>query len=178
MNSSLSGDYLRWLGPQIRDEESQVQYWDLVSLLYEKEFVWTIHNDENRLVDGMDLRAEYSRVRGSSRGVINEMRALGPCSFLEVLIGLSRRLEFAAGGNAPGWAWILLGNLGLHKMVDPLNKRKIQKVDDILDAVIWRTYNPDGTGGFFPLAWPDEDQTQIELWYQMAAYIEELHPEH
>jgi hypothetical protein len=32
-------------------------------------------------------------------------------------------------------------------------------------------------GGLFPLAWTDDDQTQIELWYQMAEYIEEIHPE-
>jgi hypothetical protein len=178
MSDSLSEGYLQWLGPQIRDEENEgsgAQYWDLLSLMYEKEFTWSVHNDENRLGDGLDLRTEYSRVTGASRA---DLLALGPCSFLEVLIGLSRRLEFSAGGSARGWAWILLGNLGLHKMVDPLNRRKVHKVDDILDTVIGRTYQPDGTGGFFPLAWPDDDQTQIELWYQMAAYIEELHPEH
>jgi hypothetical protein len=175
MSDPLSEEYLRWLAPQIREEEDQVQYWDLVSLLYEKEFVWTVHHDDNRLADGMDLRIEYAYVAGVSRA---QMKALGPCSFLEVLIGLSRRLSFAAGGSAPVWAWIMLGNLGLHKMVDPLNRRKVRKVDDILDTVIGRTYNPDGVGGFFPLAWPDDDMTQVELWYQMAAYIEELHPEH
>jgi hypothetical protein len=51
-------------------------------------------------------------------------------------------------------------------------------VEDILDTCIWRTYQPDGQGGFFPLAWPEEDQTKVELWYQIAAYIDELHPEH
>jgi hypothetical protein len=51
-------------------------------------------------------------------------------------------------------------------------------VEEILYALIWRTYDPDGVGGFFPLAWPKEDQTKIEIWYQMNAYAKEIHPEY
>ena len=29
-------------------------------------------------------------------------------------------------------------------------------------------------GGFFPLAFPKEDQTKVEIWYQMSGYLEEL----
>lgn len=175
MSESLSEAYLRWLEPQIRDTESPVQYWDLLSIMYEKEYLSFVDYDENRMADGLELRTEFSNVFGTSRA---EMMALGPCSFLEVLIGLSRRLEFQAGGAAPGWAWQLLDNLGLRKMVDPLSRRKVRQVDDILETAIHRKYAPDGQGGFFPLIDPDEDQTRIELWYQMAEYIEELHPEH
>lgn len=176
MSNSLSESYLRWLATQIRDEESPAQYWDLISIMYEKEFVSIVAHDENRLADGIDLRIEFANL--TMRPGRADMLALGPCSFLEVLIGLSRHLSFQAGGSAPGWAWQLIINLGLTKAVDPLSSRKLKKVDDILDTVIGRKYNPDGTGGFFPLAFPDDDQTRLELWYQMAAYLEELHPEH
>jgi hypothetical protein len=63
-------------------------------------------------------------------------------------------------------------------MSDPFTQPKQRKVQEIMDTVINRTYLPDGTGGFFPLIRPDGDQTQIELWYQLNAYVEELHPEH
>lgn len=175
MTNPLAEDYLRWLVPQIRDEQSDLQYWDLFSIMFEKDFVSFVPNDYNRMVDGTDLRAEFCYSQHIRTGSLND---LGTCSFLEVLIGLSRRLSFAAGGTAPGWAWQLVINLELEKMSDPLSRRKVRKVDDILETVIRRTYDPDGCGGFFPLAWPDEDQTQKELWYQMAAYINELHPGH
>lgn len=176
-NRSLTEDYLRWLGPQLRDEHSNPNktYEELLTLMFEKEFVWIVPHDDNRIVDGLDLRAEFAHVNNIR---LNNLRGLGPCSFLEVLIGLSRRLAFAVGGQPPGWAWQLLNNLELHRMADPLTRPKRDKVNDILDAVIWRNYDPDGTGGFFPLAWPEEDMTKVELWYQMNAYVEELHPEH
>lgn len=172
----LAEDYLRWLEPQIRDENDNPNktYWDLLGIMFEKEFVWLIPNDDNRIVDGLDLRVEFCYAQHIRP---NSLKNLGPCSFLEVLLGLSRRLAFTAGGSAPGWAWILVTNLELHRMADPVSQRKRRQIHDILDACIWRTYTPDGMGGFFPLAWPDEDQTQVEIWYQMASYFEEIHPE-
>lgn len=177
MSDPLAEDYLRWLEPQIRDKHGNPNrtYWDLLIIMHEKEFVWLIPNDDNRLVDGLDLRVEFAyanHIRSDA------LRNVGPCSFLEVLIGLSRRIAFAAGGKAPGWAWQLLNNLELHRTADPVSRRKATFVNDVLDTVIWRTYAPDGSGGFFPLNGSDEDQRQIELWYQMSAFIDEIHPEY
>lgn len=169
--------YLRWLESQLRDEHvpPTKTYIELSHLMAEKEFVFVIAMDNNRIVDGLDLRTHFANEHNLRS---NFREDLGPCSFLEVLIGLSRRMAFIAGGQPPGWAWQLLTNLELDRMSDPLSRRKHIKVQEIMDAVIWRTYSPDGMGGFFPLAWPDGDQTQVELWYQMNSYIEELHPEH
>lgn len=143
-------------------------------LMHSKEFVWLIPNDDNRIQDGKDLRREFLHDNDDPGFVTLDQ----PCSVLEVLVGLSRRISFAAGGSAEGWAWQLLLNLDLERMSDPLSQRKATKVDQILEALIWRTYNPDGTGGFFPLSWPEEDQTKIELWYQMSAYVNEIHPDY
>src|SRR3954447_10949241 len=90
MTDTLVEDYLRWLAPQIRDGESQGQdYWDLLSIMFEKPFQAFVPNDDNRMVDGTDLRAEFCYSHHIRRGSLNN---LGPASFLEVLIGLSRRL--------------------------------------------------------------------------------------
>lgn len=177
MSNPLAEDYLRWLAPQIREDQyaQDGSYWDLLSIMFEKPFESFVPNDENRMVDGTDLRVEFcysQHIRGDA------LMHMGPCSFLEVLIGLSRRLSFAAGGTSPGWAWQLIINLELDMMSDPLSRRKVRKIDVILNTVIRRTYLPDGYGGFFPLTEPDEDQTQKELWYQMAAYISEIHPDY
>lgn len=176
MSNSLTEDYLRWLEPQIRDKHGNPEknYWDLLKLMFETEFVPLVPYDENREADGRELRAEFCHQRDLPLDALDE---LDSASFLEVLIGLSRRMSFAAGGHPRGWAWQFLVNLELHRMADPLSRRKIKQAEDILDVCINRTYGPDGVGGFFPLAWPDQDQRKVELWYQMAAYIDELHPE-
>lgn len=176
-NVDLPEDYLRWLEPQLRDENTEPDktYWDLLNVMFERNFDVVVEMDKNRVVDGLDLRVEFARkhrIRPEVMGVLDAG------TFLEVLVGLSRRLAFAAGGQAPGWAWQLLGNLELQRMSDPLSRQKRRKAQEIMNVAIQRSYAPDGTGGFFPLAWPDEDQTRIQLWYQMSAYIEELHPEH
>jgi hypothetical protein len=172
----LREEYLQWLYPQLRDVHSTPgTYLDLAQLMFDKPFQWTVDHDDNRLVDGLDLRTEFRHLTNRS---IAQMEQLPPCSFLEVLIGLSRRLEFVAGGEAPGWAWQLITNLGLHKLSDPLTRRRAHKVDEIMETAIWRRYDPDGQGGFFPLAWPEGDQTRVELWYQLNAYAVELNPIH
>lgn len=169
-------DYLHWLASQIRDEDDGNRgrtYSDLCTIMFEKEFVWVMpfEKDNNRLQDGKELRSEFCHVHGFH---YNALEGIGPCSFLECLIGLSRRLEFNAGGSARGWSWSLLNNLELHRMWDPVTRAKKRKIDHILDRCIWRNYEPTGQGGFFPLAWSEEDQTKVEIWYQMHAYILEL----
>lgn len=176
-NQELLEDYLRWLEPQLQDEYGRPDktYSDLLNVMAEQEFAYIVPMDDNRIADGLYLRVEFANEFHVAQ---RRMEQLGPCSFLEVLIALSRRLAFIAGGQAPGWAWQLLGNLELQRMSDPLSRAKRNKVQEIMNNVIQRKYSPDGTGGFFPLAWSDDDQTQIELWYQMNTYVEELHPEH
>ncbi len=44
----------------------------------------------------------------------------------------------------------------------------------MLDRLIWRQYEHDGGSVVSsPLAWPERDQTQVELWSQMSAYLHE-----
>jgi hypothetical protein len=128
MSSSLTEDYLRWLAPQIRDEQDGLshperEFTGLISLMFDMEFYELVPMDRNRIEDGISLRIEFCNERDIST---NSLDYLGPGRFLEVLIALSRRLAFNAGGsNAPGWAWILLSNLNLHRMTDPLSQRKL-----------------------------------------------------
>lgn len=173
INPALVEDYCYWLTNQLRKTRTTETYKDLSHILFFTEFTSRIPMDDNRMADGMDLRTEFCYERGF---VPTKLQSLGPCSFLEMLVGLSRRLAFVAGGDPSEWAWQLLGNLKLQKLSDPLSEREARKVHRILETVNQRKYEPDGTGGFFPLAWPEEDQREIELWYQLNAYAEETHP--
>jgi len=159
-NQEILSDYLRWLESQLRDEyeRSDKTYSDLLNLMAQQEFVDIVPMDENRVADGLYLRVDFANEFSIPQ---HRMEQLGPCSFLEVLIALSRRLAFIAGGSAPGWAWQLLVNLELQRMSDPLSRAKRNKVQEIMHNVIQRKYSPDGTGGVFPFAWPDDDQTRL-----------------
>lgn len=176
----LSEDYLPWLASQIRGEDDGHPgrtYDGLLIIMYEKKFEELVPNDGNRIGDGLGLRVEFCQRQRIPMGrvpeFLNKENPSPPCSFLEVLIGLSRRLEFNAGGSPERWAWVLMNNLELHRITDPVGRAKARRVDGILDRCIWRTYSHDGVGGFFPLRHPQENQALVEIWYQMAAYLSE-----
>lgn len=168
MTSKLEDDYFEWLKTQTYDNiGSSQKFEDLFQQMHEKEFVWIIPNDDNRIEDALDLRREFLGVREAHhmfKGV----------SVLEVLVSLSRRMAFAAGDESNRWAWQLIKNLGLSRYSDPLSDRQLDILDAKLEDLIWRNYDTDGRGGFFPLRHPEEDQTKVELWYQMSAYINEI----
>jgi hypothetical protein len=127
----------------------------------------SVQHDENRIADARYLREEFSE----GAAFTPSMEAV---SVLEVLIGLSRRLEFLTSWPADTWAWKLLKNLHLHSMYDPLTHRKADILDQTIASLIWRTYESNGQGGLFPLKHPEEDQRRIEIWYQMNAYVIEM----
>jgi hypothetical protein len=164
--TKLDIDYYEWLIDQIEIPNGK-SYRDLFELMHNLEFVWTVPNDDNRVQDGLDLRPEFAN------GKVTNLHLEG-VTFLEVLIALSRRLAFTAGGDPEQWAWRLIKNLRLHKSSDPLTNERGSRARDILEAVIWRTYARDGRGGFFPLRNTLDDQTKVEIWYQMNAYVIEM----
>lgn len=170
-SQSLEQAYFAWLYEQVRPQHSSKSYEELCWVLYKKEFVPVIFNDDNRVQDGYDLVVEFFREQGLA-GDSARIEGEG-CSCLELVIGLSRRLEWNAGGTALMWAWTLLGNLGFHSLPDPLSELNRRYIDEVLERIIWRIYRADGVGGLFPLQYPQEDQRKVELWYQMSAYIEE-----
>lgn len=164
--------YYDWLVNQIEVPRNFNQTFnDLLSILHNAEFIWIISGDDNRSHDGMDLRIEFINIIDETflRNNFKEY-----VSILEIVIALSRRLEFVAGGEAKAWAWQLLENLQLNNFYDPLDEQKIAVVCEILDRLIWRTYHEDGSGGFFPLNNPKQDQTKHEIWHQMNAYVNEI----
>lgn len=176
MNSE-DEQYFAWLYSQVcsvRLRSRRKTYYNLLAQLYNTQFVWFVPNDGNRLEDGLELRREFLGLNGNED---LEWQNLG-CSFLEVVIGLCRRLSFEDDyeREPSEWFWILMTNLGLEIFTDEVydTQNPESTVCDILDRVIYRTYNRDGSGGFFPLVHPPSDQRYVELWYQLNAYMLEI----
>lgn len=170
-DETLDGPYLEWLYGQVGAVDlrsSDHTYWGLFKLLYTKEFVWIVPNDDNRAEDGRSLRLEFSQELNLG-GLDPDWLALS-CSFLELLVGLSRRIAFEMEDSPRLWFWHLIDTLELGDFTDA-EEVPVNTVDDILDRVIWRQYEPNGEGGLFPLQNPTKDQREVELWYQLNAYL-------
>lgn len=171
MSKPFDEKYFKWLAYQVHSNEIVVNsYIPMLRLVHDKEFAWIVPNDDNRIEDGRDLRAEYTQ---ASRHIYDDHGV----TTLEVLVALSRRVAFNAGGEPEHWAWTLIENLRLDKYQGDLTTREIDAVNNILDTLIWRNYKRNGLGGFFPLKRPQDDQIQVEIWYQMSAYINEMNAE-
>jgi hypothetical protein len=176
MDEPLDELYFKWLYRQVsspRLRNPARTYWSLLRQLFRKEFVWLVPNDDNRVEDGRDLRYEFLDGNGVDRD--HEWLSV-ECSMLEMLIGLSRRLAFEAEEGEPrDWFWTMLENVDLRQYSDAYYDRSSsasdREVNYILERVIWRHYERDGSGGLFPLNAARQDQRKVELWYQSAAFL-------
>ena len=164
----------------IVDADVSGEYNKLLGELHGIDFYSLIPNDDNRSEDGKQLRGKFVDEEGP-QGLSQSQT--GPCTVLEMLIGLSYRLEFESANSRwektpEEWFWILLDNIGLgwydnERFIQLRNTDEIHiKVGDFLD----RHYKSDGSGGLFPLKSPKKDQRRVEIWYQMSAYILENYP--
>jgi len=166
MDGPLDENYFQWLYGLVSLESPQT-HWSLAKILFTKEYIWIVPNDDNRAEDGRALRREFC---AETQIVADrEWMELG-CSMLEMLIALSRRLSFEADGEPRAWFWHFIHILGLSSYSDDVRMPK-RRIDAILDSVIWRTYRFNGDGGLFPLKNPERDQRKVEIWYQLNAYL-------
>lgn len=166
----LEETYFKWLVDQVvnsRLHNSRQTNWEVLRQLHQTEFFWRIRNDDNRVADGKELRSEF--LDGLPAG---SWETQG-CSFLEMLIALSRRLAFQTEGISPAeWFWHLMDNVGLRiSDWDYEEQRMHGYVDQVLQMINNRTYDKNGRGGLFPLHGANIDQTKIEIWYQMNYYL-------
>lgn len=167
---TLDDQYLTWLYSQVaevRTRKSSRTFWNLFRQLFSTEFAWFVPNDDNRAEDGRELRCEWATETNTE--VDPNWLSLG-CSFLELLIALSRRMAFETDGDAANCFWHLISNLGLLGYHDRSNFRP-EDVEDITAKVIWRTYDRRGNGGLFPLQRTKNDQRRVEIWYQLSEYL-------
>lgn len=171
----LEETYLTWLYARIGNVDEtrpSRMYWRLVTYLYTREFTWFVPNDDNRVEDGRYIRYEFLDDLGLA-GQMGETWRGRSCSVLEMLMGVCERLAFDADRTPQHWFWELLNNLGLSGYTDrSFNERH---VEEIVNCLIERRYQPDGRGGMFPLKNPEQDQREVEIWYQMNLYLQEQH---
>lgn len=172
VHSTPDERYFAWLYAQVADAKTRdpaKSHYLLCEQLYKTPFRYSILNDENRAEDGIDLREEYCDSTGDRVGP--DWFSL-ECSIFELFIGLARRAAFQTNGRPDVWFWIMLQNLELSKYTDDIYHDMINDaVIESLDRFLDREYDVNGTGGLFPLKNPERDQRDVELWYQLSAYL-------
>lgn len=176
----INQDYFQWLCELVHVDQVDTSYWILAKDLYRKEFYSLVPHDENRASDGLELREEYMREINYPKYISIDRE----CSVLEMLIALARRMDFETGDpydlnnsndKTAYWFWEMIDNLGLLPYCDDdyVDFGGMTQVDGILDEFLERGYSWDGHGGLFPLDSSEEDQRDVEIWYQMNAYLME-----
>lgn len=168
MSEPIDHEYFNWLCAKVQKTRAPI-YRDLLWILYTTEFTWVVPEDKNRAEDGVELRSDFIR---ESMVELESLWFNQPCSVLEVLVAFANRASFNTAIPVRDWFWDFLDNLDLGEY------RQVSLSDEVhirekLHTFIWRTYDPSGYGGLFPMRWPKTDQRRVEIWYQFCEYLED-----
>lgn len=163
MVEPLENAYFDWLCAQVIYVRNAGPELSLLRKLHATEFIARLVGDDNRLSEGRDLRREFF-INNHDIPDYEEWRTDPRCSVLEMMIAFSRRCEWMTEEPAATWFWEFIDNLRLK------NKNR-RKLDEALNAFLWRTYDSGGHGGMFPLSNPKSNQREVEIWYQFCDYL-------
>lgn len=154
-----------------------MNYGELIGRLHSIPFEVILEKDNNRAIDGTDLRLYFCGVNNYEDAVAYEILD-GPCSVLEMLVAFARRIESDVmwnpeiGDRSHVWFWLMIDNLGLTGCDNEhYDEEKDDQITHVIDNFMGRRYFKDGFGGLFPLKKSSKDQRKIELWYQMQAFF-------
>ena len=162
-------EYFDWLYGWI---SKKVSYRKLMMHLHNIEFTYLIEKDENRAVDGINMRWRFACEEGY-RDVPDCLD--GPCSVFEMMIAVAIKCEEdimddpGYGDRTAQWFWSMITSLGLGSMNDRNYDKRF--VDDVITRFLDREYEPDGRGGLFTIRNCDCDLRTIEIFYQMCRYL-------
>lgn len=170
--------YFTWLYDMMCNKRYArgISYFKLFEYLYDREFVWSIPRDENRAVDGIDLRYRFAYGNKDIEDV--DLYLTGPCSVLEMIVALAIRCEEtimtdpSMGDRTAQWFWGMVTNLGLGSMSD--DDFDEQYVDYVITTFLNRDYQPNGKGGLFTVRNSEEDLRDVEIFYQLCWYLNNI----
>lgn len=175
--------YLNFLRDLI-DDGSGHTYLCLTRILFDKDFEYFVPMDSNRDFDGRELRYDFLDEMIDYDYDESDIPA-GPARVLEVLIALSRRIEFRLYGSryhvfAVDLFWEMVENLGLSFLNDSeIDENYVDFVYNTLDNWMISPRFGGKVCEIFPLKRRKKVVTSKngqELWYQMMNYLEENYP--
>lgn len=173
-NEELRNEYFNWLcrqamnNPKARDNMSKI-----LEMLYTLEFQPLMKEDENRWIDGNDIKYRFAWDNEYSYDYIDD-NLIRRCSILELMVAMAYKIEdrymaeMTGPSQASRWFFAMLDSLGLATMTnDNYDEEEVVRKIDIFNN---REYEFDGRGGLFTIYNPIDDQRTIEIWRQMSTY--------
>lgn len=171
--------YFRWLYDlvvPVLDIEGTCSYWTVCTAMHNIVFRDLVEHDSNRIAEGAELRNAFLDSQPRAFPHDRNDVLLPDATIFEVLVALARRANFMVEMTDEKWFQIFLKNLGLDLYSDSYcMTHGTGHIFRVLRRFNNRTYRPNGKGGLFPLKNPGENQREVELWYQMGAWINEHH---
>jgi hypothetical protein len=169
-------EYFNWLTDLVNEGRfgGCASFRKLLAYLHDTEFIYLIPKDENRAADGVYLRYRFACEHCGDE----EMFLRGPCSVLEMMVGLAVRCEedtmtdTLIGDRTSQWFWGMVVNLGLGAMND--DRFDIDEVSEIVEQFLYREYAPDGRGGLFTVRGCRKDLRKVEIWTQLMWYLDTI----
>lgn len=168
MREPIEDLYFNWLCAKVLDTSTR-NYYNLAHILYSTEFVWIIPFDKHRVEDGIELRDDFLR---ETQTEVDVLWYEQPCSIFEVMVAFAKRASFQTDISVANWFKEFIINLRL----DPfrvVSDSDVPYIHDILNTFMWRTYDPSGDGGLFPMRRTHNDQKEIEIWLQFCEYVDD-----
>lgn len=169
--------YHFWLTGLVCDDHHQREYQNLLDCLDSIDFIWSVSNDKNRAVDGINLRSkfidEYHLDFKRTIAILDR-----PCSVLEMMVGLACRCEDSImgddrlGDRTDQWFWTMIESMKIYIMDD--ERYDDEYVRDVIYKMLQRMYKRNGEGGLFTVHGTTRDLRRIEIWYQMNWYLDTL----
>lgn len=186
--------YYTWLYDTMCGGRDMIfSYHELFHALHECPYIPYIDMDENRALDGCNLRysfaIDYCKYKTESDSYISIMNSCQhsiedimilldkPCSMLEMLVALSIKIEEDMsdpeyGNRTQEWFWSMIGTLGLNDMQD--GKFDRERFNKITNDFINHNYQPNGKGGLFYIPNSKYDLRNLDIWRQMSLYLSKI----
>lgn len=178
----ISKKYFKWLTSRVDTDEYPVKdYKYLLNHLHSVFFISVIEMDENREADGIDLRYRFGYETDVDPERIHQYIDTRPCTVLELMIALAIRVEEHimydedVGDRTGKWFWDMIESLGLEYMTN--DNYDADKVSKVIERFIHRKYRKNGEGGLVTLPGCPHDLRQVEIWYQMQWYLNDVENE-
>lgn len=178
LDRRLFNSYYEWLVGIFADADRTLfnprDYSKLLKKLYSTTFIVKEYDDLHRSGDGLFMRSCFSTEVGLNDFKMEQFMDI-PCNMLEMLVGLSARIEreYLGGDWEEGnrtWLWFysMLDSLGLSGMKN--RSYASGEVEDILFEFMNYEVESNGKGSLFYIP-GTADGARLNIWAQMDRWV-------
>ena len=176
----IHNEYFEWMYHLVCSDNKgrrKISYRRLLTFLDSVIYIPRLEMDDNRRIDGIDLRYQFGYENGYPDAYINTYLDNGDCSMLEMMVALACKVEqeitdnYIYGDRTSQWFWSMIISLGLNSMED--SKFDLNYSRKVVDNFLSQNYKPNGVGGLFTLEHPTRDLRDVDIWCQFMWYLNE-----